>query len=242
MEIYAQCYDSIHIGKEYEKEVDLIIQLLEKNGISPQELKVLDFGAGTGMHAKTLISSGMSVEAYEPSIFMAERARENCESLKIYTEYREIGNKYQLVLSLFDVFSYQATQKNLDQYLSEISDLITSEGYFLFDSWHTPGVLLDPPTIREKQFEHNGEHWVRMVTPINTGYKDVFDLKIELSSATDSRIHYSTVHKLKSYTIHEVKMALHSNGFETINFGNTINWDSNYEESNWRFWVLAQKK
>jgi SAM-dependent methyltransferase len=241
LKIYAQCYDSIHIGKEYEKEASSIICLLEKNGINLQKLRVLDFGAGTGMHAKALKTLDISVEAYEPSTFMAERATENCASLKVYTKYSEIEHRYQLVLSLFDVLSYQATKQDLNRYLKEISNLLTSDGYFLFDSWHTPGVLLDPPTIREKQFEHNGEQWMRTVTPLTTGLDDVFDLKIELSSATDSTVHYSSKHKLKSYSIQEIEKALTLNGFEIINFGDTTNWDTSYNETNWRFWILARK-
>jgi len=241
LKLYAQCYDSIHIGKEYEKEISSITRLLEKNGINLQKLSVLDFGAGTGMHAKALKTRGISVEAYEPSTFMAERATENCESLKVYTEYSEIKNRYQIVLSLFDVLSYQVTKQDLNRYLNEISNLLTSTGYFLFDSWHTPGVLLDPPTIREKQFEHNGELWMRTVTPITTGLDDVFDLRIELSSATDLTVHYSSKHKLKSYSIQEIEKALTLNGFEIINSGDTTNWDSSDSETSWRFLILARK-
>ena len=241
LEIYAECYDSIHLGKNYTHEVELISKLLEAYEINLKNSKILDFGAGTGMHAKNFALLGISIEAYEPSAPMATQARRNCPSLTIYEQLKHITQPFDVVISLFDVLSYQTTEQKLQKYLREISPMLVTGGYLLLDSWHTPGVLLDPPSLREKMFEFKGSSWLRRVSPVSTDKEDVFDLNIELLSIPDNKIHYSANHKLKSYSVEEIKKQLELNGFETVAIGDTEKWDTNFKDTSWRFWILAKR-
>ena len=241
LEVYAQCYDAIHDGKDYASEVKAIVALLEKNGVTPKNLRVLDFGAGTGMHAKHFKSIGIAIEAYEPSVFMANQAAINCDSLVVYAELKEIYPNFDLVLSLFDILSYQTTPYELNKYLREMRNVLVPEGYILLDSWHTPGVLLDPPNIREKEFQIRDSSWLRKVTPVQTDLIDTFDLKIELLELPERNVRYSMIHKMKSYSMGEIMQALHLNGFEIINFGNANGLDGELQDDSWRFWILAIK-
>lgn len=241
LDIYAECYDSIHQGKNYAREVMLISKLFQDYEINLKNSRILDFGAGTGMHAKNFALQGISIEAYEPSTPMARQARRNCPSLTINEQLKDITQPFDVVISLFDVLSYQTSEPKLQKYLREISSMIVTGGYVLLDSWHTSGVLLDPPGLREKMFEFKGSSWLRRVSPISTEMEDVFDLKIELLSIPDKKIHYSTNHKLKSYSVEEVEKQLEINGFETLAIGDTQEWDTNFKENSWRFWILAKK-
>ena len=241
LEIYAECYDSIHKGKNYAHEVGLISKLFERHKINLKDSKVLDFGAGTGMHAKNFAALGISIEAYEPSVAMASQAKRNCASLTIYEQLEDITQPFDIVVSLFDVLSYQTTEQELQKYLKEILTMITPGGFVLLDSWHTPGVLLDPPNLREKMFEFEESSWLRRVSPVNTDRVDVFNLKIELLSIPDNKVHYSTFHKLKSYSVEEIENQLGLNGFETVAIGDTEKWDTNFKDTSWRFWILAKR-
>ncbi len=241
LDIYAECYDSIHQDKNYAHEVELISKLFEDHEINLKNSKILDFGAGTGMHAKDFALLGIPIEAYEPSAPMARQARRNCPSLTIYEQLKDITQPFDVVISLFDVLSYQTSEQKLQKYLREISASLVTGGYVLLDSWHTPGVLLDPPSLREKMFEFKGSSWLRRVSPTNTDREDVFDLKIELLSIPDNKVHYSTNHILKSYSVEEIEKELELNGFETLAIGDTQKWDANFKANSWRFWILAKK-
>ena len=62
---YAKYYNLIYADKEYDKEVDYILSLIDKN--SDSNTSLLDVGCGTGRHALEFYNKNYSVTGIDIS-------------------------------------------------------------------------------------------------------------------------------------------------------------------------------
>ena len=72
-EKYSNLYELVYASKDYILEVEVIKKILSQ--ISPQSNRVLDFGCGTGNHAKLLSENGYLVTGVDRSKAMLKRAK-----------------------------------------------------------------------------------------------------------------------------------------------------------------------
>ena len=57
----------------------------------------------------------------------------------------DIGQKFDAIVFLFHVMSYQVTNKMLNEVFSNVFKHLNDGGLFIFDFWYGPAVLTDPP-------------------------------------------------------------------------------------------------
>jgi len=111
---YGKYYDLINHKKNYHKEVEFLIKLLKKN--YKKNPKILEFGSGTGKHGCLLAKKGYTVHWVEISQEMI------LNSLKHKNFYLEKGGitkikikrKFDSVISLFHVVSYQTSNSSIN--------------------------------------------------------------------------------------------------------------------------------
>jgi SAM-dependent methyltransferase len=201
---YAGYYDLLYQDKDYEAEVEYVCDLLEKQGIKGGS--ILELGCGTGKHAEYFAKKGYTIHGIDLSPRMVELANKNkaenleqqlCFELGDVRTYRN-GKKYDAVISLFHVASYQTTNKDLDDFLNVASLHLKEGGVLIFDFWHGPGVITEKPTVRVKRMNMDGFSVVRIAEPI---------MECEQNQV---KVHYTIMTEEKSCDRHQQFVEEHS--------------------------------
>jgi hypothetical protein len=128
-------------------------------------------------------------------------------------------SKYDAVISLFHVFSYLTTETSLKQAIHSSFANLNSGGVFLFDYWHGPGVLKDPPAFRTKVVENVYLKAERTATPNHLPDQHLVRLTVALR-VTD-KLDGATYESEESYTMRywfteELEQILENFGFKEI--------------------------
>ena len=114
---YSRYYDLLYRDKDYAAEAEFVRGMLQKH--RPDAHSLLDLGCGTGRHAALLARAGYTVTGVDRSQEMLEVARSQ-DALPGLDFVRgdlrgiRLGRKFDVVLSLFHVMSYQTSNADLD--------------------------------------------------------------------------------------------------------------------------------
>jgi SAM-dependent methyltransferase len=82
--------------------------------------------------------------------------------------------KYDAVISLFHVISYQTSNADLAAIFETAWSHLRSGGIFLFDFWYGPAVLTEKPEVRVKRLENEHIEVTRIAEPLlDTGKSTV---------------------------------------------------------------------
>jgi SAM-dependent methyltransferase len=239
---YAECYDAIHSNKNYSEEINSMIKLAENHCDVTNETNIVDFGAGTGNHANSLQELGYSrISCYEPSSEMREVMQRKFPTLNIIDNLEKNNAKFEIVLSLFDVLSYQENQKMLGEYLRDISSLASVGGLILIDSWNSTGVELSPPEERSKEFIHRNQRLARHVRPKRIEDTNIYELDIQIKDCLSFEILYQETHKLRAFTPQEFTKIALEYGLRAIEFKSADNYEDDLKASDWRFICVLKK-
>lgn len=161
---YSKYYNLLYQDKDYSKESDYIQSLLQK--FVPQAKKILELGCGTGKHAKLLNKKGYEVFGIDLSQKMINQAKSldvNC-SIGDVRSFR-VKQKFDAVLSLFHVASYQTSNKDISDFFETASYHLTPKGILIFDVWYKDAVLAQLPEKRIKKLENDEIEVTRYCIP-----------------------------------------------------------------------------
>jgi len=172
---YAEYYDLLYKDKDYQQESNFVVQLLREH--APQAQNLLELGCGTGRHAEHLIQAGYQVCGIERSPEMLSIARQRQQQLSPDAQaafsIREgdlrtlrLGKKFDAVLALFHVISYQTLNEDLQEAFTTAQEHLKPGGIFLFDVWYGPAVLTNLPTVRVKRIENETIQVTRIAEPV----------------------------------------------------------------------------
>ena len=180
---YASYYDLLYNDKNYKKEVDYINKIIKTN-FNDKKIRILDIGCGTGLHANLLSSYGHEVVGIDLSEEMINLANKNkTTNTKFYvadaTNFK-IDHKFDLILSLFHVFSYQNTNDKIQNYLTSIYNHLNYNGLFIFDFWYGPAVLNIKPSNKIKRLKNNNFTITRIAESITKPRENTVVINYEL--------------------------------------------------------------
>jgi SAM-dependent methyltransferase len=172
---YARYYDLLYQDKDYAGEVTFVSDLLQR--YVPDATSILELGSGTGLHAKLLVEKGYTVYGIDQSQDMLEKAQIRRlelpadQSSKIQFSQGDIRNfrsdqRFDVVLSLFHVMSYQITNPDLQAAFATARHHLKPGGVFLFDCWYGPAVLSDRPIVKVKRLEDDKITVTRIAEPV----------------------------------------------------------------------------
>ena len=226
---YARFYDLLYADKPYQKETAYIRQLFDQygKGIS----RILDAGCGTGLHAVEFVESGYKVTGLDQSADMIRLAQARKAELSpadqnmvefvksSFQSYRS-PKPVDAVTALFHVMSYQTTGKLLVQAIQSAASNLEKGGLFVFDFWHTPGVLAEPPTRRTRTVSDGVISAKRSSVPShdleNSLVKVDFILEIR-DKATECVELIEESHLMRHFIIEDLESALEQGGFSLLN-------------------------
>ncbi len=217
---YSQYYDLLYKDKDYKGETDYIESLINK--YSQNQVKtILDLGCGTGRHDSLLTERGYTVTGIDLSEQMIEIARKN-ESEKLHFQVGDVRNiqlenRFDAVISLFHVASYQTTNSDLLNYFATARKHLNENGVFIFDFWYGSAVLTDRPTVRIKKKETNEISVIRLTQPemfpnenkINVNFETLIEDK-----QTKQIERITETHTMRYLFLPELELLLNQTGFK----------------------------
>jgi SAM-dependent methyltransferase len=168
---YAAYYDLLYRDKDYAAEARYVDALIQR--FCHGATDILELGCGTGSHARRLAEYGYAITGIDRSEAMIRRAMQNKPtvtpsllefSLADLRTFRS-NRDFDVVLALFHVMSYQTSNDDLAAAIATVAAHLRPGGLFVFDCWYGPGVLTDPPVVRERRLHGDGIEVIRNATP-----------------------------------------------------------------------------
>jgi len=230
---YSRYYDLLYKDKDYAGEAEYVRKLIERQ--HPRAKSVLDLGCGTGKHALLLAESGYRVTGVDLSHEMLAAAHAQLanasperaarwaasgaapEFLQGDIRTLRIGQKFDVVISLFHVMSYQRTNADLKAALGTAREHLAPGGLFIFDCWYGPAVLTDRPVVRIRRLEDELVAVTRLAEPVLHPNQNLVDVNYhvfvqdKLSSELEE---LRETHTMRYLFTPEVELLLESAGLE----------------------------
>lgn len=223
---YAYYYDLFYGDKDYTYEAKIIKNLIDRYRGGTKVSKILNLGCGTGKHDFELCRLGYQTNGIDMSrkmVEIANRMKQNsCDNptfevadIRVY----EPQSKYDVVISLFHVMSYQNENKDVLKAFGTASKALNAGGLFIFDTWYGPGVLTDKPAVRVKQVEDNENTVIRYANPTMHVEKNIVDvcydvIIIDKKDSIARKI--KEVHSMRYFFTPEIMLMLDKAGFNLI--------------------------
>ena len=238
---YAYYYNAFYKDKDYAKEARQIDEILKKYGKNIHS--VINYGCGTGKHDIELSRIGYSCTGIDLSETMIEVAKQNSknEEKKIDFSVADIRKfepekKYDAVISLFHVMSYQNSTEDIRAAFQSARKALERDKVFLFDLWYGPGVLTDPPVVRVKEVEDDQYRLIRIARPVMYDERNIVDVNYEvliIDKRTNITKTIKEVHSMRYFFRPELEILLQQAGFELM-----ANIDCNtLEETDYNSWT-----
>ncbi|HVF40003.1 MAG TPA: class I SAM-dependent methyltransferase [Gemmatimonadaceae bacterium] len=225
---YARYYDLLYGDKDYSGEASYVASLLSAH--SPDARSILEIGCGTGAHAAELARLGYSVTGIDLSDGMLQLAEERKNRLSsdltsnlsfIHGDARNarLHRKFDAVISLFHVMSYQATSEDLAAAFATSRAHLADGGAFVFDCWYGPAVLTQKPAVAVKHLADARTKITRIAEPairLNDNVVDVSYtvLVTDVESSTTETLRET--HSMRYLFTPEVKTALALAGMDLV--------------------------
>ena len=243
---YSRFYDLIYSEKDYENESAFVMNLLRE--CQPNIKTLLDLGCGTGRHNSYLLKQGLEVWGIDQSKTMLEVAKHKYPEIKNnfisgdVTEVR-LGKKFDAVISLFHVLSYQITDDSVLRFFQTVESHLEDDGVAAIDFWYGPGVLHLKPEKREKIFTNKDFEVNRLSTPTELRNKNIVEIELELNIFNKNNQERSRTienHRMRYFFSDDIERMLVQTKLRLVE---TKEWLSRKElnPESWSAYVLLQK-
>lgn len=180
---YSRYYNLLYKDKDYKSETDYIEKIIKKYSQASGKI-LLDIGCGTGCHLKHFAEKGYDIFGVDLSSGMIEKAKEYLKKDEgLYCAKAsdfKIDKKFDVIVSLFHVMSYQTENSELEKIFKNIFDHLNSGGIFIFDFWYDPACLTDKPSVRIKRLEDENVKITRLTEPVMHSNINIIDVNFEV--------------------------------------------------------------
>ncbi len=225
---YAAAYDLLYADKDYAAEAAFVLDRARAVRGAPIA-SAIDFGCGSARHAMALAASGVTVTGVERSDGMIACANRNLEraapdiGARVSIKFGDVrdfrsADRADLVTLLFHVMSYQTTDADVLAALATARAHVAPGGVVLFDFWHLPAVIADPPTVRERTVEDDTYAIRRRSVPHTAGDGVVrIDFQLDIrdkSSGATRRI--DETHVMRAFSTAEIAAFCAQAGLQVV--------------------------
>lgn len=243
-DISASVFDLLYADKDTISEVQWIRGALRLDEASVSS-SLLELGAGTGRHARAFADLGFSVTAVEPSAEMLRHAKnhDGVEFLQGDGRSIQLGKKFDAVLALFHVMSYQTSLTDVSNFFETASRHLNTGGVFGFDVWFSPAVLSLRPEERSLTKENEAIRVTRTAVPLEDVQHSRVDVRytytVEDLGAGTVRT-FEEVHAMRHFTITEIQLFSEPHGFRMVDAREFMSERTPGRET-WGVWFTLQK-
>jgi len=245
-ETYSKYYNLLYKDKNYKEEFDYINGIINK--YSNRDSKtVLDIGCGTGKHLKFFKDIGYDITGVDLSENMIKEAKNYLSQddglLCSKASEFKIDKKFDIVISLFHVMSYQVLNTELRSLFKNVKEHLADGGLFIFDFWYGPAVLTDPPLVKIKHLEDNEMKIIRITEPVMHPNTNVIDVNFEVlitDKRTDRLEIINETHKMRYFFFPEIEMFTEFAGLQIVNSYKWMTYE-NLSFDSWYGLVIVRK-
>lgn len=242
--LYAEYYNLLYKDKNYLKEAEYVEKLFLKS--NPNAKTILDLGCGSGRHAYEFYRKGYKVTGVDISEGMLDLAK-NLPPNDINFSFGDVRDvnldqKFDVVVSLFHVLSYQQTNQDVIDFFSTAKKHLNPGGVFICDCWYGPGVLTEMPTVRKKELENENVKITRIAEPeihFNSNIVDVNYSLIIVDRRTSIASEIKETHRMRYFFQPELELFLINS---RLTEGKIFAWED-FEaptESCWNICLISQ--
>jgi len=216
---YGGYYQLLYRDKDYVSEAFYIKELLSRHNI--ESGNILEFGSGTGEHGRLLAGHGYTVHGIERSAAMLAKTDLTegftCQQGDICTV--KLGRKYDVILSLFHVVSYQVGNSEIQGVFENAALHLSCGGLFIFDFWYTPAVYAQMPSVRVKRCSDEYTDLVRIAEPeiyVNESRVDVTYTIFARDKADGNTRVFKERHPMRHFSLQEIDLLAQVAGFRRV--------------------------
>jgi SAM-dependent methyltransferase len=186
---YARYYDRIYQNRDYSNFTKTIVDLLKKHGAAGG--RVLDLGCGTATQSLFFERLGYSYTGVDRSPEMIQIAKEKFpdrESNFLVSEISRLNlnHKFEVIVSLFHVLSYQTENEQLMDFFKAITRHMNENSVAYVDFWSGPAVREQGPQVSQKTFQDKDGVLKKMVAPLTSSSFPVFELDVQVEELQDN--------------------------------------------------------
>jgi cyclopropane fatty-acyl-phospholipid synthase-like methyltransferase len=241
---YSKYYDLFYKDKCYFDEVNDVVETLKKFKDSGN--KILEYGCGTGVHAREFVNKGYTVHGIDLSEEMISKIKPfdgftfehgNICELKL-------NSKFDFIISLFHVFSYQVENESLESLFFRANEHLNVGGLFAFDFWYSPAVYNQKASVRIKRLTVGDVEIIRIAEPEIFSSKNSVDVHytiIERNLTDNSFLKFSEKHSMRHFSLPEIEFISNAHGFELVAAHELITKNVPSEDT-WAIFVVLRKK
>jgi len=218
---FADYYDRITSHKDYVSEVGALDRHVRQTVKDPRRL--LDVGCGTGHHARLLTAKGYDVTAVDLSPDMIRVAESYSSSVSFQSvDVTDLTTAdFDFCYSLFNVINCLGSLEELGHFFTAIHEKLRLGGGLLVEGWNPMAVILAPPEVVERTYEHESETIVRRVTPLSDFLNQKLSLTYQIDVYPDGEQasiakSFAVVHELVLFTPMEIAYCLERAGFKNV--------------------------
>tara|TARA_A100001234_G_C12553524_1_gene354204 strand:- start:34 stop:780 length:747 start_codon:yes stop_codon:yes gene_type:complete len=221
-DLIGNYYDLIYSEKNYSEEASFVLEILKKYKIEGKSL--LELGSGTGIHATELAKKGYFVQGIERSQSMLLRSKKHNRYKVINGDIRDFSleRKFDSVISLFHVISYQIKNEDLDSVLNNVGKHLNKGGLFLFDFWYSPAVYNLKPKVRLKRFHSENYIITRISEPqiISEANRVDVEFTFFVENKKDNSIEkFVEIHPMRHFSLPEIELFALKHDFKLLKSG-----------------------
>lgn len=143
----AKYYDVVYWWKDYDREIDFLIEIFQKYGVRVK--RILEVACGTGSHTKLLTKRGYQVTGIDLSEEVLEIARKKISRGVTFVQgdmrnlNAIIEGEYDAVICLFSAISYNLSLSELKRTVRGFYDHVKDNGVVVFDTHFTRRDFMD---------------------------------------------------------------------------------------------------
>jgi SAM-dependent methyltransferase len=242
-EIYGQYYNIIYQNKNYSREVIFINKLLKK--FNYKNKNILEFGSGTGGHAKFFVKKNYKIHGIERSKSMLA----NCKKIKGFTFQRgdickiKLKKKYDIVLSLFHVLSYQIKKNNINNFFKNARYHLKPNGLFGFDFWYTKAINAQKPEIRLLEKKKKNFKLFRLAEPSQNSLKKIINVNytVILKNLKNSFVNIiKENHQMRHFSMSDLNIYFKKFNFKCVHVSELVS-NRKPSKNTWGVFCLLRK-
>mgnify|MGYP006266371585 CR=1 FL=1 len=246
---YAKFYDLLYRDKDYDREARFVLDRLEAH--APRPATIVDFGCGTGRHARAIAALGVSVTGVERSLDMLETARATPSATGAAPiEYVQGDIRFvaparlaDAAVCLFHVLCYLTHDEDLDAFFQTVAAHLPVGGVLLFDVWHGPAVLRDRPAVSTKHVSSDAFDVTRIGEPHLDADQHIVEMAYRLT-ATDRQSGAVTEirerHRMRFFFLPDLAQRLSMHHFTVVETGAWLT-GGQPDDQCWSAYVVARR-
>lgn len=153
-----------------------------------------------------------------------------------------LGCAFDAVTSLFHVMSYQTSEQDALALFATARKHLQAGGMFLFDFWHGPGVLTDPPTERDRIMEDSQTRVERHARPVQRVSDNLVEVHYTINlqdKLTGCWSRFEEVHAMRYWFMPELRYLAGETGFTVVDEGAWMR-HGGVDLHTWNAWILVK--